>query len=274
MFCINNGAVIFVDLIHVRKSAFGGELPPPTAAARSGRSQLRCSPSSRGGWAARRFDEHASSLGVIDVHFGAQTRVGTPWRGARWCAPNTRNSPTPVHFDRCWVANGQQARKETENAKREAEIAAQTVEQLSALVRTVLKSAFTATAFRDLHDEMELQKANGANVADPTMYGSHANRDSSRDSTIFMSDLEKADIIVAVQKAVLWTFCGDGSSDSSLEHCVAVLVMSSCCRWPSSRVVPIQGCHVCHIVQQCKTAVHLDSGATEARCLEGQARVL
>ena len=123
------------------------------------------------------------------------------------------------------AANGQQARKETENAKCEAEIAAQTVEQLSALVRTVLKSAFTATAFRDLHDEMELQKANGANVADPTMYGSHANRDSSRDSTIFMSDLEKADIIVAVQKAVLWTFCGDGSSDSSLEHCVAVLVM-------------------------------------------------
>ena len=70
----------------------------------SGISQLRCSPGSRGGWAARQFGERASSLGVIDVHFGAQTRVGTPWRGARWCAPNTWNSPTPVHSDCCWVA--------------------------------------------------------------------------------------------------------------------------------------------------------------------------
>ena len=35
MFYINNGAVIFVDLIHVRKSAFGGELPPPTAGGRA-----------------------------------------------------------------------------------------------------------------------------------------------------------------------------------------------------------------------------------------------
>ena len=120
----------------------------------------------------------------------------------------------------------QQEKQRSATAKRKAEVEIQTKEQVSSLVRTVIQKAFDSSAFSSLRPEIELQKANGANVPDPETYGTHTDDHSAANVTVFLSDLEKDEIMTEVKKnAKWWSFCTDGSSDRSQEHVVAVLVM-------------------------------------------------
>eukprot|EP01046_Picozoa_sp_COSAG06_P055627 COSAG06_NODE_10283_length_1711_cov_1.601737_2_plen_397_part_01 len=129
-------------------------------------------------------------------------------------------------MDQSAAAAAQQSEnRSNEQKQQDAQIALQDREQRKSIVRTVLKQAFTATAFSDLEIEMSLQDANGANVATPGKYGSEDTKHGARELTIFMSNLEKDHLRKRVQAADYWTFCADGSADRSMEHCVAILVI-------------------------------------------------
>jgi len=113
-------------------------------------------------------------------------------------------------------------RKRTE---REEIVDAAAFEQKAALVRTVIKMAYKAEAFSSVSINIELQAANAAKTVKPGTYGSHDSKDSARELTVYLADMDKKEVREAVRKSTAWTFCADGSSDRSMAHCVAVLVM-------------------------------------------------
>lgn len=106
-----------------------------------------------------------------------------------------------------------------------SQVATQTRVQMAALVRTIMYQAANGDAFWRLPNLVALQAANGANVPDVGIYGGHTSPDNAVGITTFISDMEKEDITKAVEASSFWTFVVDGSSDKSMEHCVAVYVI-------------------------------------------------
>ena len=104
------------------------------------------------------------------------------------------------------VAAQQSETTKRKRTEREEIVDAAAFEQKASLVRTVVTMAYKAEAFSSMSINIELQAANSANTVKLGTYGAHDSKDSARELTVYLADLDKREIREHVRKSTAWTF--------------------------------------------------------------------
>ena len=184
----------------------------------------------KGWWTTSLLQKHEDLQSHIDAVAATQMEALAAAQTTLGSVASSPSTSIITAMQRSALAADQEAEviasaEATARERRETEERRQSFEQRAALVRMTLKMAWQGQALGHLNLEVQTAAANGANVPKSGKYGSHTTREGATGFTMFMSDLSKEEVDEAVGDAVFWSVVADGSSDRSMKHAVAVVVM-------------------------------------------------